>query len=510
MLEEISKKIDDSRSMLSTLPKNNKKNVSRYDSKLREFLDEYQVLLQEVKEEICKRTSTLLNIKENKEIDLLEKEINNISNNLYLLSKSNSSYEKVGLELILYNISKYYKTNLYKVNENIREAIFIFNRVGIELTASDFNYSFYAMEYMRELFLSLSDLERVELKDSFEKIYWKCSDLLVHIELNFKYLYYKNKKKFDTYCEKLILEFLSGRTREDVFLEYKKLKKQYDSLKREDSYRIIKSFEQKEFMTSDFSDSKIISMGNEIIDDNFGNDISNDLLKFYYSLSEYQDYLEVSYFIDDIKKDYLDKSSYKSETKVKFREIKKLERKLFSLNRKIDWFRKRKKDYDKLVIATEGIISNLKELYDNQEMNLFKDRIHLLVNEDTTYYEVLEFIVSNYEYLVWCVKNKNKEATDLEIKEELEKIRKILLCPYLTIINHMSIGSSKDIKIVISDCYKLSNFKVSTDTLEGDIDGIKGIIKKLVIYQNMKKNNILVDDVKLLIESISEGIIDNQ
>jgi hypothetical protein len=73
--------------------------------------------------------------------------------------------------------------------------------VGIALTADDFDYSEYAHEYMK-VFIEESEKGNVyteKIKDTFEKLYIRCSELIMHISLNIRSLYHRNEKNIDKF-----------------------------------------------------------------------------------------------------------------------------------------------------------------------------------------------------------------------------------------------------------------------------------------------------------------------
>ena len=76
------------------------------------------------------------------------------------------------------------------------------------------------------------------LKKDFEEIYWKCPDIITHITLNFKYLYYKNKKKFDLYYDHLVKELTSKK----VLEEYQELYRNRSTLIRNNAYLLQNNF----------------------------------------------------------------------------------------------------------------------------------------------------------------------------------------------------------------------------------------------------------------------------
>ena len=95
-----------------------------------------------------------------------------IKSRISLLTKDNTPYEKLNLNKTLYNLSKFYNTNLKDINQSILEAINSFNKVGIILKEKDFIYDEYQREYMKEI-LVVDETNLDSLNVSFENYYWK-------------------------------------------------------------------------------------------------------------------------------------------------------------------------------------------------------------------------------------------------------------------------------------------------------------------------------------------------
>ena len=505
MNDSVIKRIEAHKDVLSTLPKNNKKNIHKYQETIIELLDSYKKDSESIKEEILSRLGKFKDIHPSNKIDAYLEKINKIENNLYLLSDFNSSYEKVGLDRVLYAISKYYKSNLDVVNDNIYQCILIFQKVGVELSYKDFCYSYYIRDYMKVFFEHIDDYNCDVVRDTFSDIYWKCSDILMHLKVNFKFLYYKYKKHFDKYCDGKKKEFLVGKSKEDVWREYFLLRRGLDDAMREDIYSIVCRFKKKELNIQDYSVSKVDGYYSDILDGDVGDSAIQDCLNFYNSILEYKNYNEIKYILEDFRKIYSDKTNIKFESKNDLKEIQKIEGKLFKLNRKIDYLRGKNKDFDKYSIMTLDYIKSLDSLYDAFAFHLFKERVSKL-EDSTTYYEVLDLVYSNYTYMVDCIKNQFEDITFDEIQKKIDFIGEILFNPYNTFMNHTTIMDDKDIRMVISDRYKLAGFKVSYDSFDSDMDGIMDKISKILVYHSIDESNISVDDIKLMCDSIIFGI----
>ena len=200
-LSNITNKISVDKEALSTLPRNNEKNINAYLKKVSTYKTTYQKLENEIIEEMKQRISKINEIEKSEELLNLEDEIKNTEGVIYLLNDIDTSYEKMDLDRILYNLNFYYKKNLEIVNDTILYCIKKFEEVGIKLTLKDFTYSKYVNEYIN-VFLQELENENINskrIKSKFEEIYWKCPDIIVHIKLNIIYLYLKNEKYIEIF-----------------------------------------------------------------------------------------------------------------------------------------------------------------------------------------------------------------------------------------------------------------------------------------------------------------------
>lgn len=487
MLNEYKNKIELQKEVLAALPRNNNKNNKLYKAKVEEMLKEYQVDKEVVEEEITKRRNRYLFLEYDKNIDNITNKINELLPQLPLLNKYNSSYEKSNLDIILYELGHFYKNDLDKVNTDIKKAIDIFSLVGVPLSEDNFNYSYYSSIYMKKF---LSNQDNDILKTDFEEIYWKCPDIITHITLNFKYLYYKNKKKFDIYYDNLVNNLLS----KDIYNEYKELYKNRNILIRNNAYLLQNNFLEGKLNISDYSLDKVSKAYKYVIEGAPNEKINKDIKKLYHSIIEYKNYLEFDYIINDIKALYKEKDKYKNIYSTKKKEIDKIERNIIKNNKKVLKLVSKNK-IDKIDILNNKInndINNLKNLYEELERNYFLERISSL-EEDTTIYDIFLLVDSNYNYLIELLKKK-----EIDINE-IYKLRLFVYNPYNYILNNILILDDKDISMLIMDRYNLFGFNLTKDKL--DKDNIDNLIKELEIILNsivMNNNRITESRIKFI------------
>ena len=91
--------------MLASLPQNNIKNKKIYHENIKSIYDKEIIVLNDIHDEIKKRITSYLNVKENTEIPTLNKKIKDIKQNLIITKNDDSSYQKIGLDILLYNLT---------------------------------------------------------------------------------------------------------------------------------------------------------------------------------------------------------------------------------------------------------------------------------------------------------------------------------------------------------------------------------------------------------------------
>lgn len=490
MLSEYKEEIDTQKEVLKALPRNNIKNNKIYQQKIEELLGLYSEDKQLLYEEISKRYQRYTsNIKDNT-IESNTKELNNLYCNLPLINTFSSSYEKSGLDVVLYNLGHYYTVVLEEVNKDILKALNIFKTVGIVLDASNFNYSYYANMYMKK-FIDTIDNNEINndlLKESFSNLYWKCPNIINHIALNFKHLYYQNKKKFDLYYDNITNNLVDGK----IYSKYVTLYEEREEKIKSNRSILLNKFLNKELDINNYSVDKIGKAYQNIVKGPVSEKVNNDIKKLNHTLFEYKNYLDLKYIIDDIKSLYKDKEKYKNIFSNIKKEIVKRETKLMKENKKVIRLLVKgntdKFDYSNTII--NNIISELKDLYDELDRNYFLEKINSL-NPNTTLYDLLYLASSNYNYLTSIIKKNNKD-----INEEISKLKSLVYYPYINIINNILINDEKDIALIIMDRYNLFGLDITKEELSEEnlvalIDSVE------IVLNSISMNKLAITDSKI-------------
>ena len=475
---------------LNTLPKNNERNKKKYLNFVKEVMDKYNHSQQKVLTEIKTRYDNINNFEENKDIVKKRDEIASFEK-IKFLNPYKTSYSKMGLDKLLYNLDHFYKQNLDQVNDDICTCLELFKKVGIKKI--DFNYSPYALEYINVL---ETEKDKKIIHKKFENIYWKCSDIILHIELNLKSIFLKNEKLIDKYYQKEIKNYLQNKTLEQVIKEHCYKKEELEKTIYNDKKFIVDNFIQGKINIKDFKNLNINSLYEKFKLKDVQNEIVyKNVLKLLYSLKELKGYLKYQYIIDDIKSKIKEKEKYKGQYEKKYKEIITLEKKLKKFNTK-KIFGKRKDNIS--LIKINSVISELDEKYKDLETFRFNKLIYNL-SEDKTLYDALLIAISNYNYLINVMKENN---VDIEkIDQIINGIKEIIYNSHLTILNNISLVEEKNILFMISDRYALSSLNIEYDNLknESDIDILLSDCYKILLFEKLKEKNLKIDDIEFII-----------
>lgn len=507
MNTEIKNMIEAQKEILSTLPQNNNKNKKKYFEKVNELYEQYNNLFIEVTEEIKKRNSNYISkIKNSSSYEDVLNNINEMKSTFYLFNKYNTSYEKMEFDRLLYSLSLNDK-DLTSVNSIIYDLISKFKEVGVVLTVDSFKYSPIVYEYMKFYFKYIENLGDSALKEVFEKLYWKFPNIIVHIELCFKNLYFKYKKYFDKYVE-VQKEKVLKKYSTDILNIYGKSKIDYDLGVNNNIYDVFNQFVTKSLNPGDFFEDKIKQVVSGYVDlDYFNNNydlVINNFHKLYNTINEYKSYLNYSFMIDDMKKLYADREKFKNGFKNKYKDIVREEKKLSKICRKVYFYSKRSNKeelIDKLDMDIDLLIVNLKNLYDSLEDDKFNENL-LKLSDNSEIISLFEIASSYYIYHVKCLSNSPEE---INIVDSTNNLNELLISPYNNLINNINIGDNKEINVIISELYKLSNININSDSLldVANLDNILANLDKIFKYDLLMKNNINLDEL-LFVYNVSD------
>ena len=521
--EKINAQIDVDKEILSVLPKNNKKNLQAYKDKAAEISNEYSNYLSEIINEMKRRAVKIKSFTPDSKIEEITNEIHKLGNIIGILNPNTTSFEKMQLDEILYVLKNFYKNNLELVNEAIVRAIDKFRMVGVYLTIDDFNYSAFTKEYMTVFLedMKKGDPNSARVKDAFEQIYWKCSDIIIHIELNIRSIYFRYEKAINKHFEdeeKKVLKEM-GLKPEEIIQKYNNLHTQLIDVNNKDTALIIDKFLNNEIVPKDFEESsikknykKIIGKDLEEFDKEKIEEINKNIVRLNESLYEFKNYLKYKYIFNDVLEIFKSKEKFKVICEQKLKQIKKLEAKLFKVNKRLSRienhkslfrkiFSKNNNRLEKININVNTQILELKQIYMDYEENKVKNIITTSLNDSSTIYDVLLLISNFYVFLVKSIIKEYPEIKPDEIKDVSEQFRLFIKYPKITIINNVKITEDKDITLMIKDKYNLCDIIITKEDLDEDnLPNLITIVNNICQSNYIKNSKTTLEDIQFLLQ----------
>lgn len=527
LVENVEKQIATDKEVISVLPRNGIKAIKSLLETIKDMTDKYEAANTALLKEIETRYDELTAVEENKEIPQIETEILK-----YDVAVKNtdtrSSFEKMGLDKIIYNVNGYYKSNLERLNTELIECVKMFEAVGIRLSEEDFNISEYSKKYMVILLQEAQNgnINSELIKNTFEKVYWECSDVVAHLYANIRYIYDKYESEIDKFyeskSEEILKEFKS--TSEGVEEKKSELIKKKNSIEATDNKIILDKFYTGAFNINDYKGDNYQKMYFELISKNISDlsesekaEMDENITKLNDNLDEYSTYSEYRFLVEEIlqiKEEELKKIEENKSKKVKKTDydltkenIKKLKSDIFKLNAKINKPKKglfgRKNSNIKKDTATilqrNNLILELKKAYMQLDDEILRQRIVKNIDDTSSLLDVLKLASNHYWFMAKAMIKKNEEITDKEIGETAKKIRDFINFSDFTVINYIKISDTKELAVIIKDKYKLFGMQVSKENFQED--NIEDLIKKVKIvnnYNNIQKSKFSIEDLEYI------------
>ena len=527
LVENIEKQITTDKEVISVLPRNGIKAIKTLLKTISEMTEKYENLNEKLLNEIESRYTELTTVEENTEIPQLEQEILK-----YDMAEKNtdtrSSFEKMGLDRVVYNVNGYYKSNLERLNKELIFSVKQFEKVGIKLTAEDFCISEYAKKYMEVLLREAyeGDINSEAVKNTFEKVYWQCSEVVSHLYVNIRYIYDRYENQIDRFYNEKAQEILKGLSLTVEGVEEKKaeLIKQKNQIEETDNKNILDKFYTGSLNINDYKEDNYKRIYTELtekdvtkLSETEKKEIDENIDKLNTNLTEYAKYLEYKFLVEEVlqtRQELLKNAEVNKDKKVKKtqyeliqEEIRKSQTEIFKLNSKIEkpskGFFERKKAEDKkdsiAILQRNNLVLDLKKTYMQLDEEMIKQKILQNLDETSSLYDVMKFASSYYGYMAKVMIKNNEDITDKEIGEKAEKIRKFVNFSNFTVINHVNISDTKELSIIIKDKYKLLGMQISKENFEED--SIEDLIRKVKIinnYNNIQKSKFSIKDLEYI------------
>lgn len=503
----IEKDIAAKRTLITTMPTKTKTNKKKFNENIDSLKEKYTEYSSSVRNYLLakSRSFEVKDTETEEDIEKLNETVIELEHVKFLLNPSNTYFEKMAFDDLLYQISNYYVFNFRSLNEIINGFLDKFELIGVKLTSDDFDYTCYVHEYMTS-FLEVRYNKKKKydkVSEIFEQIYWLNPDIIEHIELNFRKLIRQNDKKFNNYILKLQKEVMATnhiRSYVDCLEKLKSAHIELNMANKEGIYELISLAKSGELDVNQLLDtSKIRKTAFEsLVPDTIDINEQDSLNKFCVSLEklksnvvEYDNYVEFIPLFESFKDEYKElisseekKGDYKGlkniETLIlaKEKELEKLNNKIFGSK---PGFFEFKTDKDLKILKVESVqrAKELYELYKEKDKEYFKDKVLEILNNSITVADVLNLYFS-FDYFKKLAIQKVYKITDYnEIIKYSNNFDLYAMDPTNIIITGTPIFDSVNIPKIITNKYRLNNIKISEDDLAEE--NLEQLLNKIVL-----------------------------
>lgn len=519
-LEFINKDIDAKRLLITSMPVKTKANQKKLNKTCEEYIEKYIEYKNSVKTYLLAKNHSF-EVKEKKH-DEERENLLELEQVRFLLNPSNTYFEKLRFDELIYQINNYSVFNFSSLNDIINGFLDKFEFIGIKLDRKDFSYNSYVYEYMSE-FLDVrygihKKYDRVN--EVFEKIYWVNPDLITHIGLNFRRLIRNNASKFESYISKLQKSTMSEKGISSYEDCLDKLKNAYAKLNKSidgEVDKIVSAATGGEIDINHYLPGNKIREGafNSLLGPDF--DITNMkeydkvcdiLLKLKYSLEEYTNYLKFVPLFDSFREEYKSLLDKKEISKVKeiVATIEKKEKELDKHNAKVKNPRglfgfKSDSTLQLAKMKSSHLVRELSDLYKEYDKEYFKDVIIKNINEDMSVLDVLHLYYS-YDYYK---KDAIMRAYELDnynsIIEYSNDYDLYSMNPNNIIAEGIEVFNESNVSEVIANKYKLSGINIE----ESDVseENLKTLLNKVLIILRLnviENSNLTLDEVWFMVQ----------
>lgn len=494
MKEEINKRIETIKENLAILPKGNKDEIRKHNDYILSEIAKLNALFNDDKQEIINRMKS---IKETYNVGEEPEALPDIKVDLIkCLDSRVDSSERMNLHYYFYELSHFYEHDLVKINGIINQILNVFKSVGIVPTEKDFKYSESVRTYINAVMENKGNTQEV-----FDSLYWANPDIITQIELSFRQLYFANKSKIDKFYQVQYKDL----DIDEYVEEYMNSKNQvFEKLHQNKKY-LLGLFTNKTYASGDFTEKGISVTFEEIIKDPKEPSNYDNLIKLDASLKSYQTFLKYEYLLDDIKKLFEAKDSYKGVYKNKLKEITKKEANVFSIDKKLNstgLFKVNEKKSKELKLKRNNLVGELKTLYEELDSCTIGEAIYQHMTNETSILDALKIVCFNFNYLMKLLREQNEEISIEEVQSIIKELYDFIFGNDNDILRNVSITENKNLAYILADRFLLTNINVNVDDLSKDnIETIINKIESLIVYYDLKSNGLKIDNIDFLIKA---------
>lgn len=386
--------------------------------------------------------------------------------------------------------------------------------VGITLTIEDFKYSMFTEAFMNSYF------DGSNTEEIFQKIFFECPDIIMHLKMNLENILNKYKKIIDTFVENLKNKELSrfNTTTDKVISDYVEVRNNNYEAKLKDEFTNVNIFLEKKRNIIDYLDNAPLRVKNfDQLAGNYNELSEEDKAKFKKSIIELsnaiievKEYYHYEFIIKDLIKKFNERSSFVTQYNSKLKEIVKEEKtrekinKDFLKSKGIGFLAKENKEKQKInKMKMNEQIKNLNNLY-NEAKDLEVYSVIDKLNEACTIYDLFSKSFLCYDYLAKMFISNLGEEEDFDLDKEFRRYYKFLYNPSNEFLRKINAVVDYKINEIIAEKYKLLGLNVTGEELTSDnIDALREVVNYIRFVYNVEDSNINFKDIDFMTKFVS-------
>jgi len=520
--EYIINDVSEKKILIDLLPQNTQRRKIKYQETIQEIKEKYLTTQSDIKKYIDYKYNKLLPKKQIVNVEQEIRELSKLSKLLIIGNPQTTFFEKMELDILLYDLMHYYDNSLENVNKTIYKFIDTLSNAGIIINLNDYKLNNYSYLYVKTLVEKYHGKSYTLSNDEFGKIYWKCPKVIEYIIINLLIIVRKNEHKLNNFIQskyKYQLKTYELNDYEEITNKVKQLKQKIIDKTSENEYDIVNLFIDGKLDLNSFKNIKTTEFPYFMLKDiNLEDQKETEefvitINKLKYGLEEYLMYQEYLPVIEDFKKKYTkyiedsEKNNKNSELKSKKTEIMKLEKLVYNtrVNKYYDTLKSlesnlNNREIDK-IFKQEIHLEKLYKLYGELNELYFDNKIKENIRINTSVADVFE-IFNSFPYFN---KKMIKKVFNLETTDEIEiirnKINEFIYNPYRKIIDMIPLFVEKNIPQLLMNGYRFENLNITEESFEEEnINNIFEKCHRIIRNSKIEKFSLSLDEIEFLVK----------
>ena len=522
--EYIDKDIEEKKILLDLLPMNTEARVRKYKETVDEIVKNYKSILSSVRKYVNYKYEKLYpnKIDRSAQIKKKDEEIELFKSLVMITNPKVSFYEKLGFDMLIFDLEHYYNNSLADNNEIIKKILISFKEAGITISEKDFKINVFSYNYMVYLFQFISG-KNVDI-EIFKKIFWKCPGVYINIIICFRMLLLKYENKLNNYAKNRDNQLLKNNglsNRDELIKKLYSLKLEKKQLEEKDESDIILDFINGDLDFSVYNNSVSNTYGEldyflinpiDINNESVLNHTLNVIENFYNNLLEYQVMYSNNDLIDNIINIYnksvasVEKKQLIKDYNLQVKNISKMEAKAKKLmiNKSFS-----SENIDKVFTTVEfnqcieqqNILNEIYKEYANLDNQYFNIVLKNMIEANSFVSVVIGVVVFYPFFSRSIIKNVFELETVDEVNEKYNQLFDLYYNPYRKLIDMKLLFSKENFEQRLMDSYRFDNLNVNETTYEEDNQNLIIINhEKLINKIKISKFSHTIDEIEFLVE----------